>query len=760
MPRAKTTSKNKGRGARSSDGGKSATGKLVIVESPAKARTLSRILGRSYSIKASLGHVRDLPKSDIGVAIEDDFTPKYVVPAGKRKTVSEIKQAAGSAGSVYLATDPDREGEAISWHLVQATGLDKHGTPVHRVSFHEISKEAVEEAFRNPRPININMVNAQQARRILDRLVGYKLSPLLWRKVQRGLSAGRVQSVTVKMIVDREQEIRSFVSQEYWVIEVQLAPVKEKQATFTAKLTALADGTKLEIGSRDEAEEVIAHLKKADYTVKSVQTRQVSRQPSPPFITSTLQQEAWRKLRFTSARTMAIAQQLYEGVALGKEGPVGLITYMRTDSTNVAPAAIGETRDFIRSTYGARYLPAKARSFARKGKWAQEAHEAIRPTSIRRQPEQLKPFLNTAQLKLYELIWKRMAASQMSAALYDTTSVDVEASHLHKGKTAGPADGRDGPSGAGRRQGYLLRASSSAVKFAGFMIVYSEGSDDDEHGEGSAKLPSLSDGDKLAYLDVFPEQCYTQPPPRYTEATLVKALEQKGIGRPSTYAPIISTIQEREYVSKQDGKFAPTELGMVVNKILVEHFARIVEVGFTARMEEQLDEIARGNHEWTAALKEFYPPFDEMLSEAWTKVEKITLTQATEEICPKCSQPMVVKVGRFGKFLACSGYPECKTTRPYTIKTGVSCPECGKEMVEKVSRKKKVFYGCSNYPQCNFATNRRPIAQPCPHCGKLLVQHREDWARCLGCSRRVSLSRLEKGGDSGNEEPSETRDTS
>jgi DNA topoisomerase-1 len=703
--------------------------KLVIVESPAKARTLNKILGRSYSVKASLGHVRDLPRASLGVDVDKGFIPKYVIPVAKKKIVGEIKKAASKAGSIYLATDPDREGEAISWHLVQAARLDKDYIPVQRVVFQEITKDAVQEAFQNPRSIDMNLVDAQQARRILDRLVGYKLSPLLWRKVQRGLSAGRVQSVAVKVIVDREREIQDFISQEYWIMEVELAPPEEKEASFKARLFALADGTKLDIGNKDEAERVTADLEKAEYAVKAVATKQVARQPAPPFITSTLQQEAWQRLHFTAGRTMAIAQQLYEGLPLGKEGSVGLITYMRTDSTRVAASAISEAREFIGEKYGAKFIPPKPRSFVRKAKWAQEAHEAIRPTKIYRQPEQLRPFLNPAQLKLYELIWKRMVASQMSAALYDTTNVEIEASN---------AGGEKQP------QGYLLKASSSVVKFPGFMGVYSEGKDEDERGESFISLPKLRIGDKLIYMGTFPEQCFTQPLPRYTEATLIKALEQKGIGRPSTYAPILSTIQERDYVNKADGKFHPTELGITVNKILAEHFPKIVDPGFTAQMEEQLDEIAQGKYAWMAALQEFYPPFQDMLDKAWINLEKVNLTQVSEEICPNCGRPMVVKVGRFGKFLACSGYPECKTTMPYAVKTGVSCPRCGSELVKKVSKKKKVFYGCSNFPKCQFAVNRRPIAQPCPDCGKLLVQYRGDWAKCVACQRKVKLSALEE----------------
>jgi DNA topoisomerase-1 len=554
--------------------------------------------------------------------------------------------------------------------------------------------------------------------------------------------------VAVRLIVDREREIQDFIPQEYWIMEVELAPLEEKEASFKARLFALADGTKLDIGSKDEAERVTADLEKAEYVVKAVVTKQVARQPAPPFITSTLQQEAWQKLHFTAGRTMVIAQQLYEGLPLGKEGSVGLITYMRTDSTHVAASAISEVREFIGEKYGAKFIPPKPRSFVRKAKWAQEAHEAIRPTKIYRQPEQLKPFLDPAQLKLYELIWKRMVASQMSAVLYDTTNVEIEAGNTAASKAIESPKNPANFLGKKQSQGYLLKASSSVVKFPGFMVVNSESRDEDERGESSdfigVSLPKLRIGDKLLYLGIFPEQCFTQPPPRYTEATLIKTLEQKGIGRPSTYAPILSTIQERDYVNKADGKFHPTELGITVNKILTEHFPKIVDTGFTAQMEEQLDEIAQGKYEWIAALQEFYPPFQDMLDKAWINLEKVSMTQASEETCPNCGRPMVIKVGRFGKFLACSGYPDCKTTMSYAVKTGVSCPQCGGELVKKISKKKRVFYGCSKFPQCKFAVNRRPIAQPCPSCGNLLVQDRGDWAKCVACQRKVKLSEPEK----------------
>jgi len=698
---------------------------LVIVESPAKARTLNRILGRSYSVKASLGHVRDLPKSKLGVDIENNFTPTYVIPQKKRKMVNELREAMEKATSIYLATDPDREGEAISWHLVQAAKLDaeKDKKRLHRVVFHEITEEAVKEAFKKPGSIDSNMVSAQQTRRILDRLVGYKLSPLLWRKVQKGLSAGRVQSVAVRIIVDREQEIQNFKSDEYWIIEVELSPVKEADSIFRARVIGTGGKAKLEIDSEQKADEVTADLKNAGYSVLSVKPKQSTRNPAPPFITSTLQQEASRKLHFTARRTMAIAQQLYEGITLGKKGSVGLITYMRTDSTNVAASALAELRAYIKEKYGDSFLPQRARRFGKKAKWAQEAHEAIRPTSIYREPEQLKSFLKPEQLKLYEIIWKRCVSSQMSSALYDTTTVDITA--------AVPA-----------KKDYLLRATSSCLSFAGFMKVYSEGKDEEEE-EGFVHLPSLQSNDKLNYLDVFPDQKFTQPPPRYTEATLIRALEQKGIGRPSTYAPILSVIQDRDYVHKTAGRFHPDELGTIVNGLLVTHFPQIVDTDFTAQMEQKLDEIAHGEHAEASVLADFYTPFEELLNKASTTIEKLDMSKPSDEVCPKCGKPMLIKVGRFGKFLACSGYPDCKSTKPYSVKTGIACPKCGNELVERVNKKKQVFYGCSDYPKCKFTTSYKPLLQPCPECGKLMVLDKKGQVRCTSCKYKTKLADME-----------------
>jgi DNA topoisomerase-1 len=685
------------------------------VESPAKARTLGKILGKSYTFKASLGHVRDLPRSQIGVDVEKGFLPRYVVPRAKTKLVNELKQAARDASAVYLATDPDREGEAIAWHLAEVTRSDQQ--PYHRVVFHEITEEAVKHAFQNPRSIDMPLVDAQQARRVLDRLVGYKISPLLWQKVRKRLSAGRVQSVAVKIIVDREREIQEFIPVEYWVIEAELTK-KEEKAAFRTTLSGLTDGTKLDIHTEEESNKIRDELEQAGYSVLKVSTRKTTRQPAPPFTTSTLQQEAWRKLHFTAKQTMAIAQQLYEGLPIGNEGSVGLITYMRTDSTRVAQSAVTEAREFIREKYGARFVPPHARAFATRAKGAQEAHEAIRPTRVWREPSLIKKYLNASHFRLYDLIWKRMVASQMAAALFDNTSVDVEA----KNHTA-----------------YLLKTSVLVNTFPGFMTLYSEGRDEAEE-EGRGSLPRLEKGDELELLGIFPEQRFTQPPPRYTEATLVKTLEQWGIGRPSTYAPTISTIQEREYVSKVKGAFQPTELGIAVNDLLIQYFPDIIDVNFTATMESELDDIANKERAWPSVVQDFYTPFDKDLQKAVKLAEKVKLAdEPTGETCPQCGKPLVVKTGRFGKFVACSGYPQCKYTKSFQVKLGVNCPECGQELVQRISKKKRTFYGCSGYPDCKFITYLKPIPQPCPQCGSLLTQYRGRQVKCIKCEYKGKL---------------------
>jgi len=691
---------------------------LVIVESPAKARTLERILGNKYNLKASMGHIRDLPKSRLGVDIEHNFEPKYVVPRTKSKTVKELKDAGKNVSTIYLATDPDREGEAIAWHL--ATIIQQNGTPFRRVVFHEITEEAVQEAFKHPRSIDMHLVDAQQARRILDRLVGYKLSPLLWQKVRRGLSAGRVQSVALRIIVDREREIEKFVPEEYWVIEAELASQKStKNSNFRAQLVSFADGTKLNINNQQKSIALTSKLEGAKYTVAKIKAKKVVRQPAPPFITSTLQQEAWYKLRFSSEQTMLLAQQLYEGLPIGNESSVGLITYMRTDSTNVAHSAIIETRDYINKKYGTEYLPPHARVFTRVVKGAQEAHEAIRPTKIFRTTESVKPFLASNQFKLYQLIWNRMVASQMSAAIYENTTVDIDA------KCDSPRDN------------YLLRVSNSVNKFPGFTILYSREEGKTEEDSDNKPLPQLDKGDLLKLIKLFSEQRFTQPPSRFTEASLIRMLEERGIGRPSTYASIMQAIKGREYVTKTGGIFKPTELGMTVSDLLVKNFSDIVDIDFTARMEDDLDEIAQQKKAWADVVQGFYTPFENDLKKANTNISKVqTPVELTDEICEKCGRPMAIKTGRYGKFLACTGYPECKTTRSYQIKTGVKCPECGSELVQRFNKKKKIFYGCSNYPKCTFAANAKPLSQPCPKCGNLLVEYKTGMAKCTKCRYR------------------------
>lgn len=703
--------------------------KLVIVESPAKARTVSRLLGSRYTVKASIGHVRDLPKSQLGVDVGNDFKPKYLIPRGKRKIVRELTKLAKGTSSIYLATDPDREGEAISWHLVQAAHLDN--ALVQRVVFHELTKKAIKDAFLHPRAIDLQLVTAQQTRRILDRLVGYKLSPLLWKKVRRGLSAGRVQSAALRIVVDREREIESFIPTEHWSIDAELItksrPKKTKPQAFRARLAGfVGERKKLKINNEDEAKLVTADLKQATYVVAKVDKKKVLRQPTPPFTTSTLQQEAWRKLKLSAKHTMAVAQQLYEGLPIGKDGEIGLITYMRTDSTRVSPSAQREVRAYITKKFGADFVPRSPRRFTKKAKGAQEAHEAIRPTSVKREPEQLKPYLTPTQLKLYDLIWKRMVASQMSAAQLEATTVEIEAKNSRS------------------KAQYLLRATGSVVTFQGFLTLYREGRDDG-NGEAKKPLPDLFQGEPLKLLELIPEQHFTQPPPRYTEATLVKALEENGIGRPSTYAPILSAIQERGYVHKEKGRLRPWELGIVVSDLLSEHFADIVDLGFTAQMEEGLDKIACGEREWVPFLRQFYDPFDEALRQASVNIQRVKFAgEPTDEVCELCGRPMVIKQGRYGRFMSCSGFPECKNTKPILVTIGVRCPQCGGELVERRTKKKRLFYGCANYPQCDFAVWNKPLPQPCPHCGGLMTMRGEEAARCSQCGYQGKVTKTEE----------------
>ncbi len=697
---------------------------LVIVESPTKARTIGRILGRQYQVVASLGHIRDLPKSKLGVDVENDFQPTYSVPRAKAKIVSEIRAAAAKADSIFLATDPDREGEAISWHLVAAARLDSDARQLRRVVFHEITPEAVQKAFKHPRDIDMRLVDAQQARRVLDRLVGYKLSPLLWKKVQRGLSAGRVQSVAVRLVVEREREILSFVPDEYWILQVKLGRSTSDES-FWARVTGLKGRGKLTISSATKAAATLAQLASAEYTVRDIKVKDVPRRPAAPFITSTLQQEASRRFRFTASRTMALAQQLYEGVTLGDGQPTGLITYMRTDSPRMAPAAVAEIRDYVSQTFGPEYLPAKPYLYASRGKFAQEAHEAIRPTGVVNTPEKVKPFLDSAQLKLYTLIWQRAVASQMAPSVSEVVTVSIDAVTAESGTL-------------------LLEASSSKVKFAGFTRLYVESLDEAEADEQRVALPDVRPGEHLRYLDADNEQRFTQPPPRFTEATLVKALEQKGIGRPSTYAPTLSVIQTREYVIKEAGKFVPTKLGYVVNDLLVAHFPKVVDIGFTAHLEGELDEIASGEREWVAVVRDFYQPFSSELEGAEQRVQRVDVTEPTDQVCPNCGRPMVVRSGRFGRFIACSGYPECKTTQKIVKSTGAHCPLCGADIIVKRSKKAKTFYGCSRYPECQFATNRKPLPAPCPACGKLLLPYGKGKAKCESCGAVTQIEDSQK----------------
>ncbi len=669
---------------------------LIIVESPAKARTIEKFLGRRYAVKASMGHVRDLPKSQFGVDVDQDFTPKYITIRGKGDVLKSLREGARKASKVFLATDPDREGEAISWHLAKVLGLDPDGQC--RIEFHEITKDAIGKAIKKPRAIDANLVDAQQARRILDRIVGYRLSPLLWRKVRRGLSAGRVQSVAVRLITDREEEIRAFIKEEYWTIEAQMKTGDQGQP-FVARYVG-PSGQKVDLKTEDEVNRILARVRPQPFTVGNVKKRERHRTPPPPFTTSSLQQEASRKLGFTVRRTMSIAQQLYEGLDLGSAGTVGLVTYIRTDSTRVADEARREARAYIKEKFGADYVPEQPRVYEEK-RGAQLAHEAIRPTSLERGPEVVKEFLTAEQLKLYRLVWERFLASEMSQAVLDTVAADI-------------AVGDE-----------TFRASGSTVRFAGFMAIYTEGQDEEKPSEEEGFLPDFQEGQRLEVLGVEGKQHFTQPPPRYTEAMLVKTLEEKGIGRPSTYAPIIETIQYRGYVFKEDRRFAPTELGILVLDLLKEHFPKIIDVAFTASLEEELDGIEEGDRRWQAVVGQFYEPFAADLKRAEEVIGPLEIPEEESDVvCDKCGRKMVVKYGRFGKFLACPGFPECKNTKPIVEVLKAKCPACGGQMVERKSRKGRRFYGCSNYPECTFVSWQKPMDRNCPTCGAFLVQRK------------------------------------
>ena len=687
---------------------------VVIVESPAKARTLSRILGNGYNVLASIGHVRDLPKNKMAIDVENDFAPDYVVPRDKSAVVKEIKAATNAADTVYLATDPDREGEAISWHLMEAAGIPEHR--MRRVVFHEVTENAVRRAFDEPRGIDVDLVNAYQARRVLDRLVGYRLSPVLWSKVRKGLSAGRVQSAALRLVVEREAEIDSFVPQEYWDIDANLATQAAMPEDFSARYRSeLGASRAVTIPNQEMADRILADLRASAYQVASVRRRETTRRPGPPFITSTLQQEAFRKLRFTARRTMTIAQQLYEGLPIGNEGPIGLITYMRTDSTNMASEAVQEARTVIGNRYGKDHVPASPRSFSRRVKGAQEAHEAIRPTSFMRDPESLRNSLSREQFNLYQLIWQRALASQMADAKFDQTTVDIMASGA--------------PSGVS----HTLRVSGSIMTFAGYLAVYKEGIDEpDADSDEGRVLPNLREGQQLDLRNVAGTQRFTQPPPRFTEATLIRALEERGIGRPSTYAAILSTIQDRGYVDKADNRFRPLKLGTAVSGLLSEYFPQVSSLDFTSRIEEELDDVARGEREWVPVLRDFYGPFNERIDTAQEKIERVSnIDEETDEICPECGANMVIKRGRYGPFLSCSRFPDCRGMKRIQKGTGAHCPECGGELMQRSSRKsRRPFYGCSNYPNCNFLTNQEPLPQPCPDCGGLVVATSRTDAAC------------------------------
>ena len=699
-----------------------ATHKLVIVESPAKAHTIGKFLGRGYKVEASQGHVRDLPKSQIGVDIEHGFTPKYITIRGRGEILDRIRKEAKNASKIFLATDPDREGEAISWHLATVLGLDEKD--VNRVEFFEITSKAVKSAIKSSRPIDMDLVNAQQARRVLDRLVGYKISPLLWAKVRKGLSAGRVQSVATAMICDREHEIDEFVPEEFWTVQGRFKTGTGEE--FTTRFVS-CDGEG-ELHSAEATEKVVERMKKAAFTISAVRLGERRKYPAPPFTTSNLQQEASRKLGFTTLKTMQIAQQLYEGVDIEGEGTQGLVSYIRTDSTRVSDEAIAAVREMIGEIYGADYLPEEPNHYKSR-KSAQDAHEAIRPTDMARRPEQIKSSLTRDQFKLYKLIYARFVASQMTPAVYDTLSADIEG------------------------DGIVMRASGTHLRFAGFTAVYEEGQDDAQAEENDG-MPVLTEGDKAALEDVESNQRFTQPPPRYTEASLVRALEDKGIGRPSTYAPTITTIMTRGYISRENKRLHPTELGLVVTDMMKKHFPDIVDIQFTADMEDKLDEVEEGKLDWHEVVSDFYGPFEKTLEKAEASIEKVEVVDEVSDIpCEKCGAMMVYKMGRYGRFLACPNFPACHHTMALLKYIDAPCPECGGRLIERMSRKGRKFYGCEHYPDCQFVSWEQPVADKCPQCGGRMVLKRgrkgEVWHVCVNeqCRYRVEAENS-GGGDS------------
>lgn len=679
---------------------------LVIVESPAKAKTIERYLGKKYKVKASMGHVRDLPKSQMGVDVEHEYEPKYITIRGKGPVLKELKTAAKKAKKIYLAADPDREGEAIAWHLAHSLDVDVNSDC--RVVFNEITKEAIKESFKSPRPINMKLVDAQQARRVLDRLVGYNISPLLWKKVKKGLSAGRVQSVAVRMIIDREKEIKDFIPEEYWTIKADFVKGKEQ---FEGSFFSLG-GEKKELNTEEDVKKVLASLNGGEFTIGAVAKKERRRNPAAPFTTSSLQQEAARKLNFRAKKTMMLAQQLYEGIELGKEGTVGLITYMRTDSTRISDSAKEEVHTFIQNNYGKEYVQVEQRK-EKKQTNAQDAHEAVRPTSTLREPSIVKEFLSRDQFRLYKLIWERFVSSQMSSAVMDTMSID-----LHNGDV-------------------IFRANGSKIKFPGFMKVYVEGSDDSVEEKENA-LPDVKKGDQFFSKDIEPKQHFTQPPPRYTEARLVKTLEELGIGRPSTYAPTLDTIQKRGYVTLDNKRFIPTELGEIVLELIREFFPDILDAEFTAKMEQEFDSVEEGNIEWIKVIDEFYKEFAIHLAKAEVEMEKIEIKdEPAGEDCVECGHGMVFKMGRYGKFMACSNFPDCRNTKPIVKEIGVKCPKCKEgNIIERKSKKRRIFYGCDTYPGCDFISWDKPLPRNCPKCEGTLVEKKLKkgvQVQCMDC---------------------------
>ena len=694
--------------------------KLVIVESPAKARTIARYLGRGYKVQASQGHVRDLPKSQLGVDPENHFEMKYITIHGRGPILAKIKKEAKSASRVLLATDPDREGEAISWHLANTLGIDPASAC--RVEFHEITKKAVQQAMKNPRAIDMGRVDAQQARRALDRLVGYKISPLLWAKVKKGLSAGRVQSVVTRLVVEREDEIDAFIPEEYWDVSAvaELPNMKKQRVPYTFMLSQL-DGEKLTLRCAEDAEKAKRRLENASFTITQMKQGEKHKQPAPPFTTSSLQQEASRKLNFTTMKTMQVVQQLYEGIELAGEGIQGLVTYIRTDSVRVSDEALQAVRELIPSAYGEKYLPEQPNVYKGRSN-AQDAHEAIRPTDVARRPEDIKESLSRDQYHLYRLIWNRFVASQMAPARYDTVSLTAEGG------------------------GALLRLSCEHKAFPGFTSIYEE-IGDDEQAEKESPLPNCREGEQIAFSQVSCQQHFTQPPARYTEASLVRTLEEKGIGRPSTYAPTITTVLTRGYVSREKKRLYPTELGRMVNSLMVEYFAPIMEVDFTAQMETKLDEIEEKKADWHQVLDDFFPPFEQMLETAEKDIEKVVVADVPSDVvCDQCGATMVYKMGRFGQFLACPNFPECKNTKPILKYIDAPCPKCGGRLLEKTSRKNRKFYGCEHFPECDFVSWDMPVTEKCEKCGGMMILKRtrkgEAWHVCVNesCHHKVQVT--------------------